>query len=212
LNVLDKLYEELQAAAPAKTQEIICSLDPKNALEIDIAREYLIKHHDGNDTLKRLEEILKKGFAYPRVKLEKLLTPKYDRIKKEDYQGDLEIVGKITFEDGAIHFRVTRETGMDLYRASKGELVTSKINVHQGAVSLAPMDLVCSTHYQIYEINADEVRPSFLVEIIRSKQFLSLLADEKNKGIKNEQGPDFLLKFQIPLPLPDMQGDILRGS
>lgn len=209
LNVLDKYFEELQASDPAKAQGIICLLDPKNALEMDIAREYLIKHHDGNDMLKRLEEILKKGFAYPRVKLEKLLTPKYDRIKKEDYGGDLEIVGKITFEDGAIHFRETRETGMDLYRASKGELVTSKINVHQGAVALAPMDLVCSTHYQIYEINADEVRPSFLVEILRSKQFLSLLAGEKNKGIKNEQGPDFFLKFQIPLPLPDVQGDVI---
>jgi hypothetical protein len=179
LNVLDKLYEELQASEPAKAQGIICSLDPKNALEMDIAREYLIKHHDGNDTLKRLEKILKKGFAYPRVKLEKLLTPKYDRIKKEDYQGDLEIVEKITFENGAIHFRETCETGMDLYRASKGELVTSKINVHQGAVALAPMDLVCSTHYQIYEINASEVNPSFLVEMLRAKQFLNLLSKKR---------------------------------
>lgn len=209
LNVLDKLYEELQVSDPAKAQGIICSLDPKNALEMDIAREYLIKHRDGNDKLKRLEKILKKGFAYPRVKLEKLLTPKYDKIKKENYQGDLEIIEKITFEDGAIHFRETRETGMDLYRASKGELVTSKINVHQGAVALAPMDLVCSTHYQIYEINGNEVHPDFLVEMLRSQQFVTVLSHEKNKGIKNEQGSEFLLRFQIPLPLVDIQREII---
>ena len=210
LKVLDKLYEKLQASDPAKAQNIICSLDPKNALEVDIAREYLIQHHDGNDMLRRLEEILKKGFAYPRVKLEKLLTPKYDKTKKEDFQGNFEIIEKITFDAGIIHFREARETGMDLYRASKENLVTSKINIHQGASALAPMDLVCSTHYQIYEINENEVNTSFLVEILRSKQFLSLLVDEKNKGIKNEQGPDFLLKYQIPLPLLEVQREIVE--
>lgn len=208
LKLLDKQYEELQITDSEKAQRIICTLDPKNALEMDIAREHLIKHRDGNDMLKRLEEIFKKGFSYPRVTLEKLLIPKYERIKKEEYRGDLKLVEKITFEDGLIHFRDTRETGMDLYQAAKGDLVTSKINIHQGASALAPIDLACSTHYQIYEINGNEVHPDFLVEMLRSKQFLTLLAEEKNKGIKNEQGPAFLLKFQIPLPPLEEQQEI----
>jgi len=46
-------------------------------------------------------------------------------------------LGKISFKDGKIHFRDEKETGMDLYQAEKGDLMTSKINVHQGALALA---------------------------------------------------------------------------
>ena len=97
---------------------------------------------------------------------------------------------------------------MDLYKAIKGDLVTSKINIHQGALVLAPNDLVASTHYQMYQIKTDDVHPMFLVNVLRSKQFQELLNDQKNKGIKNEQGADFFGDFEIPLPPIEVQGAI----
>jgi len=92
---------------------------------------------------------------------------------------------------------------MDLYQAVKCDLVTSKINVHQGALALADRNLVCSTHYQIYEIDKTQIIPEYLVIALRSKQLQNRVNEIKNKGIKNEQGAEFLLSLEIPLPSLD---------
>lgn len=207
---LDSLFHRLHTADAKTALQILFSLDPTNALEMDIAREYLSKESHNDKTLLRLNDLLKRGFAYPRVKLGNFLMPKYEKIKKEDYKADVDIVEKIRFNDGATIFREERKTGMDLYKAVKGDLVTSKINVHQGAAAIAPTELVCSTHYQTYKINTSEVVPSFLVDVLRTPQFLAQLSDEKNKGIKNEQGAEFLLGFTIPLPSPEIQREIVE--
>jgi len=177
---------------------------------MDIAREYLLKLDTENEKLKKLKEILKRGVKYPRVKLEKLLIPKYNKIRKDEYDGSFEIIEKIDFAKGRIHFRKEKKTGMDLYKAERGDLVTSKINLWQGAISLASFDLVCSTHYQVYSINLNEIDPKYLFYILRSKKFLAPIAEERSKGIKNEQGPKFLLKFSIPLPSLETQRQIVE--
>jgi len=188
-------------------------LDPHNSLELDIAREFLFRISDDfiNSTphLANLKTLLQREKKYSLEKLENLLIPKYDKIKKEDYKADLEIVDKISFADGLLHFREVKETGMDLYKANKGDLVTSKINVHQGAVAIAKKDLVCSTHYQVYSINKNDVLPEYLVYILRTKNFLDQLNELKNKGIKNEQGADFYLNYMIPLPSIEEQKEIV---
>lgn len=84
------------------------------------------------------------------VGLKEFLIPKAEKIKKDDYIGDFDVVAKITFSDGVVHFRKEKETGMDLFKGKRGNLLTSKINIHQGAVAICPKDLVCSTHYHIY--------------------------------------------------------------
>lgn len=194
--------------------EILSSFDPRNALEIDIAREFL--HNLPEDVLttdekfKRLEEIVRKGFHYPLVPLKDLIIPQYEKLKKEEYKGDLDIVDKISFADGKIHLREQRQTGMDLYIAQKEELITSKINLHQGAIAVNNIDrLACSTHYQVYHINHSEVIPDYLVTMMRSARFLQQVASEKNKGIKNEAGYEFIISFLIPLPPLEIQREIV---
>jgi restriction endonuclease S subunit len=98
---------------------------------------------------------------------------------------------------------------MDLYQADKGDLVTSKINVHQGALALADRKLVCSTHYQVYEIDKTQINPDFLVIALRSKQLQDRVNEIKNKGIKNEQGAEFIESLEIPLPSLDEQAAIV---
>lgn len=182
---------------------------------MDIAREYLHKLPeeilDGNEKVKTLEEIIKKGFQYPLVPLRNLITPKYEKIKKDDYNGDLDIVDKISFSDGKIHIRKQRQTGMDLYIAEKEELITSKINLHQGAIAVNNIGrLACSTHYQVYHIDRTEVIPEYLAIVMRSSLFLQQVAAEKNKGIKNEAGYEFISNFLIPLPLLEIQREIVE--
>ncbi|MCX5778738.1 MAG: N-6 DNA methylase [Elusimicrobia bacterium] len=210
---IDKKYQELQSFEPNNALQILASFDPENSLHVDIAREYLIemnkKISNQNIELKKLEDIIGNGFQYPLVELSKLMIPKYEKITKEDFQGNFDVVEKISFGDGKIYLREKRETGMDLYKACAGGLITSKINVHQGAMALSTCDLVCSTHYQIYSINP-EVNPKYLLQILRSKKFLEGVNIEKAGGIKNESGAEFLTKFKIPFPLIEVQNEIIQ--
>lgn len=208
---IDEKYQKLKEVNPDIALGILANFNPENALEMDIAREYLFKQDtEENEKLRKLKETLRRGVKYPKVKLERLLIPKYEKIKKDEYDGSLEIVEKIDFAKGRIHFREEKQTGMDLYKANTGDLITSKINLWQGAISLAPYELVCSTHYQVYSTNQSEVEPKYLFYILRSKKFLAPITEERSKGIKNEQGPEFLLKFSIPLPPLEIQRKIVE--
>jgi len=212
---IDECYNKLiNNLSPDKALKILSTFDPNNALEMDIAREYLHKLPEetlkGNEKLKTLEEIIRRGFQYPLVPLRELIKPKYEKIKKDNYAGELDIVDKISFSDGKIHLREQRQTGMDLYIAEIGELITSKINLHQGAVTVNDIGkLACSTHYQVYHVNQSEATPEYLALMLRSNKFLEQIANEKNKGIKNEAGYEFISSFPIPLPPLDVQREIV---
>ncbi len=210
---VEEVYKKLKNGKTENALPYLVKLNPVNALEADIAREYL-GNLGGEQLDKRKEfsgiyEILKSKVKYPIDKLEGKVAPKFVKIKKDNYDGETEIVDKISFKDGKIHFRADKETGMDLYQAEKGDLVTSKINVHQGALALADRKLVCSTHYQVYEIDQAQILSEFLVIMLRSKQLQERVNEIKNKGIKNEQGAEFLLSLSIPLPSPEEQAAIV---
>ena len=215
LKSIDERYNKLiKNPSPVEALKTLSTFDPQNALEMDIAREYLHKLPEeilrSNEKLKTLEELIRRGFQYPLVLLRELIKPKYEKIKKDDYKGDLDIVDKISFSDGKIHLREQRQTGMDLYVAGIGELITSKINLHQGAVAVNDIGrLACSTHYQVYHVNQSEATPEYLALILRSNNFLGQIANEKNKGIKNEAGYEFISGFSIPLPDLEVQREIV---
>lgn len=138
---------------------------------------------------------------YYLVPLRKLITPKKEVIKKEEYDGSLPIVEKIVFKTGEVVFREKRATGMNLYSLQQNDLLISNINFHQGATALNTYgNIVASTHYQPYKINLDLVKPEFLVLVLRSSHFLSIVSGKKAQGIKNESGYNFIGSFSIPLP------------
>ena len=210
---LDEIYKKLSLANPEVSLPYLAKLNPINALEADIGREY-VSNLDENilsnqKELLSIREILRSKIKYPIEKLEGKIEPRYLKIKKDDYDGVIDVIEKISFTDGRIHLRDENETGMDLYQAEKGDLVTSKINIHQGAVAIAERKLVCSTHYQVYEIDKAQILPEYLVIALRSRQFQDRIKDVKNNGIKNEQGADFLKSQEIPIPSPDEQVTIV---
>jgi|CXWL01.1.fsa_nt_gi type I restriction-modification system DNA methylase subunit/restriction endonuclease S subunit len=212
---LEKQYRAIVATAPDELDELISGLDPRHTLELDIARQFLTGISDKLFTkhphLRTLQDIIASQQKLPRVPLKELIEPRFEKIKKADYDGALPIVEKISFGDGKIHFREERKTGMDLYLVRKGDLLTSKINIHQGALALAPCDMVASTHYQAYLFRPSEAYPEFVVHSLRAPQFAALLNEQKNKGIKNEQGADFLGEFAIPLPDPTIQEATIKA-
>ncbi len=210
---LDKRFEDLHGCPLAKAHEALSQFDIRSAVEYDIVREYLSSFDE--DELRRhshlaeLQKSLEVSRKYPRVKLCQLIEPKFEKIKKDEYHGEIDIVEKITFADGSIVIRDIPETGMDLYVAEKGDLIVSKINLHQGATGLASRRLACSTHYQVFAVVSPDVRPEYLHMVLRSGEFLSMIIEQKTKGIKTEQGADFLRSFEIPLPPVDEQDRLL---
>ena len=209
---LDEVYKKLNNSKPQNALPYLLKLNPDNALEADIAREYISNLEESvvaEQELYEIKKVLKSKNKYPFEKLEGKVEPKYIKIKKADYDGDIDIVQKISFKDGRIHFRDENITGMDLYQADKGDLVTSKINVHQGALALTDRKIVCSTHYQIYKIDKTQINPDYLVLVLRSKQLQVRINEIKNGGIKNEQGAKFLMTLKIPLPTIEEQNDIV---
>lgn len=138
---------------------------------------------------------------YPLVPLRKLIAPKKNIIKKAEYDGSLPIVEKIVFKTGKVVFRDKKVTGMNLYSLQQGDLLISNINFHQGATALNTFgEIAASTHYQPYSINLNKVDTEFLVMVLRSSYFLSIISGKKAQGIKNESGYNFIGSFCIPLP------------
>jgi len=147
---------------------------------------------------------------YPFVKLSDIIQPVKDRIAKADYDGRFSIVGKIRFHDGKIHLRDEKKTGMDLYQLKNQDLLVSKINFHQGAVSINNFgDIVSSTHYQPYTVDYSKVIGDYLTLTLRSKRFLDFVKYIRADGIKNEATFEFIGSLKIPLPTKPEQKELL---
>jgi type I restriction enzyme M protein len=145
------------------------------------------------------------------IELGKLLKPYKEKIKRNDYKGDFDVIAKVSFNDGKIHLRDKRETGMDLYKLKSKQLLVSKINFHQGAVAINNFDdLVCSTHYQPYNINYNLICGDFLTKVIRSVHFKKFQGYLKAEGIKNEATYEFISTLKIPLPDLQIQEKLLQ--
>lgn len=147
------------------------------------------------------------------VSLGKLIKIRQEKIKKDDYKNDIDLVKKISFKDGRIHLREERKTGMDLYNVYPNDLLVSKINFHQGALSINEYsnNLLSSTHYQPYIVNKNKVDLKFLTLALRSKQFQNAMAVIKSEGIKTEATSDFIKSLKIPLPSLKTQQKLVKN-
>ena len=143
---------------------------------------------------------------FPLVKLESVISPRKEKIKKAEYKGKEPIVSKISFNDGKLHLRDDRKTGMDLYKLYKDDLLVSNINFHQGAVAINNLEtLVCSTHYQPYIVDYSKIDPMYLILVLRNKVFLDYILNQKTNGIKTEAHYNFIKELEIPLPSIERQ-------
>ncbi len=86
---IEKRYQELKTADPKTVLKILASFDPQNALQMDIAREYLSKVKrqilEKDEKLKKLEITLSKGFLYPIVSLKEFMVVNNEKIKPAEY-------------------------------------------------------------------------------------------------------------------------------
>ena len=150
--------------------------------------------------------------SFPLVSLKEIISPIQEKIRLNDFDGRTKVVKKISFADGKIHLREENKTKMDLYKLRVNDLLVSKINFHQGAISLNNIeDLVCTTHYQPYKIDTSKVLGEYLVLILRSKTFLNFIDYLRADGIKNEATYEFIGGLEIPLPPLKIQKELVSS-
>lgn len=214
VSTLEEVYKKLQNSKPENILPYLLKLNPTNALEADIAREYvsnldnelIIQHKE----LNVVKEILKSGAKYEKEKIGNLMTLKREILKLEEFNPDYRIVEKIRFKDGAMILRNDNETGIDLQFAEIGDLLISKINFHQGATAINKYGKVLtSLDYIVYEVDRSKAIPEFVHLMVRNKSFIQYVNENKPGGIKGRSKPEFIETLEIPLPSLDEQNAIV---
>lgn len=152
-------------------------------------------------------------FLHSKFKLEylsKILTPRKEKIKPDEYDGITPIVAKIPFQSSHIELRKEPKTRMDMYAIYKDDLLVSNINFHQGAIAICRENKIyASTHYQPYLINNALVNSEFLVLVLKQNSYQQYISTKKTRGIKTESNFNFIKNLQIPLPPLEIQNKIV---
>ena len=211
---LEEVYKKLYNGKPENILPYLSKLNPINALEADIAREYvsnldndlITKHKE----LNVIKEILRSTTKYEKEILGGLMSVKRNILKLEDFKPNYRIVEKIRFKDGAMILRKNNETAIDLQFAEIGNLLISKINFHQGATSINNYGKVlASLDYLVYEVDTSRAIPEFIQLMLRTKTFIQVVTENKPGGIKGRSKPEFIETLEIPLPSLEEQKAIV---
>jgi type I restriction-modification system DNA methylase subunit/restriction endonuclease S subunit len=216
---IESRYKELQVADPTKILQILASFDPENALQLDIAREFLTKLDKGllaeDNRLQRLYEITKESNKYPFESLKNLLIPKVEKIKLEDKisykQVTIKLHGKGVILRQEILGEAVRTEGQ--YVVSAGDFIMSKIDARNGAFGIVPKELdgaVVTSSFPYFEVNTELADPKYLEAIITQKNFYDQINGMVSgaTGRRSVEVNDFL-ELQIPLPPREIQEDIV---
>lgn len=216
---LDEAYKKLKSATTDQAARYIAKLDPTNALEADIVREYVSGLDEnvvvGHPELYTLRTLLKSGVTYPRIKLGTLIT-----LQKE----------AITVDEETLYKRVTcklngqgiqprdKVYGKDLKTKRQqvlkaNQLLVAEIDAKFGGYGVVPDDCeggIVSSHYYTYDIDQNELVPRFLSIVLQSTNLL----DQVKMFVKGTtsysaiRASDFL-DIDIPLPTPEKQAAII---
>jgi len=134
------------------------------------------------------------------VRLGEILFTDRKKIRWQEYDHKIPLVEKISFDDAKIIFRNKKDTKTDLYVSDKGRLIVSKINFHQGAISITQELIAATTHYDFYKVT-EKTDIFYLWWFLRSNYFKKLFEKEiKFRGFKKEANLKFIKDFIITLP------------
>lgn len=212
---IEKRYKELQIADPNMAVNILASLDPQDALQTDIAREYLNKLDEKvvkeEEKLGKLEEILRETKKFPFEPLGNFLI-------------DLSEERKILLEEEKLYCDPTISTktntistsnevsGADLkvkkrIRIVAGDLVIGKMHTQNGSFAIADKEYVSTGTFIPFKIDETKIDSKYL--------FLSLRPALKKLGIDDATGretykTDEILVLQIPFPPLEIQNEIVE--
>jgi type I restriction-modification system DNA methylase subunit/restriction endonuclease S subunit len=216
---LDEIYKKLSTSKPEKILPYLVKLNPVNALEADIAREYvnnidenLVANHQEINTIK---EILKSGAKYPIVKLKDYLVLNENKIKpSKNPDVNYKVLG-VSNETGIFLNETTQaeETSQSYYLVNKNEFCYNPYRINVGSIALNTNDYdnqIISGAYIVFGCKEDELNPKYLDALFKSKTFLEYVNDKANGGVRMNFKFEDMQAWEIPLPEPDEQAEIIE--
>lgn len=224
---IDKRYQELvktqsiasQQADPKTALQILASFDAQNALQMDIAREYLSKLDkevlEKEEKLKKIEEILRKGFQYPIVSLKNLIIVNEEKIKPASFpETEFTILG-VSNQTGV--FVNEKQLGDNIkqsfFRVYKNQFCYNPYRINVGSIGFCEFEIenqIISGAYNIFGCKEDELNPKYLDALFKTKKFLDFVNEKANGGVRMDFKIESMQEWQIPLPPLEFQNEIVE--
>ncbi|WP_061329515.1 N-6 DNA methylase [Clostridium sporogenes] len=215
---LEQIYKKLSNSKPEEALGYFAKLNPRNALEADIAREYLSKIDDSiiasHKEFFTIKEILVSGARYPMVKLKDYLIlnkNKFKPAKNPDLNYKvLGVSNKIgIFLNEEIN---AKETKQSYYRVKKNEFCYNPYRINVGSIALNHFDYdnqIISGAYTVFSCK-EELNPKYLNELFKSKRFINYVNEKANGAVRMNFKFNDMENWEIPLPPIDEQNIIIN--
>ncbi len=215
---VEEVYKKLMNSKPENILPYLVKLNPNNALEADIAREYvsnldndlIAKHKE----LNVIKEILKSGAKYPMVKLKDYLILNENKIKpNKNPDVNYKVLG-VSNEVGIFlnEKLQAEETNQSYFVVAKNEFCYNPYRINVGSIGLNTNDYdnqIISGAYIVFACKEDELNPKYLDTLFKSKGFLNYVNDKANGGVRMNFKFEDMEAWEIPLPSLDEQNTIV---
>src|SRR3989339_505376 len=215
---IDKHYQELQKADPKTALQILASFDAQNALQMDIAREYLSKLDkkilEGDNKLAKLFEILKETKVFSFVPLSEIITEYKLPITIED-ETQYKQVSVRLYGNGVSLREIQKGTEIltkKQFLVKSGTLIYGTQNLARGAIGVLTAECdgaVITQNMRVFE-TSDFVNQKYLEYILQSKRFVSIVEELEHGAARAYIYPESFLPIQIPLPPLEVQNEIVE--
>ena len=215
---LDEVFKKLSNSKPENILPYLLKLNPTNALEADIAREYvsnldndlILKHKE----LNVIKEILKSGAKYPMVKLKDYLILNENKIKpNKNPDVNYKVLG-VSNEIGIFlnEKLQAEETNQSYFVVAKSEFCYNPYRINVGSIGLNTNDFdnqIISGAYIVFACKEDELNPKYLNALFNSRGFLNYVNDKANGGVRMNFKFEDMEAWEIPLPSIEEQTAIV---
>jgi restriction endonuclease S subunit len=206
---IDDVYKKLKSNKPENILPYLLKLNPINALEADIAREYvsnldndlILKHNE----LNVIKEILKSGAKYPMVKLKDFLILNEKKIKPNKNPDTIYKVLGVSNDVGIFlnEKLQANETNQSYFLVAKNEFCYNPYRINVGSIALNTYDFanqIISGAYIVFACKQDELNPYYLDALFESNYFLKYVNDKANGGVRMNFKFEDMEAWEIPLP------------
>ena len=217
-STIDEIHKKLSNSKPEKILPYLVKLNPVNALEADIAREFvsnidesIVSNHKEIYTIK---EILKNGAKYPIVQLKDYLILNENKIKpSRSVDVNYKVLG-VSNEIGIFlnEKLQAEETSQSYFVAAKNEFCYNPYRINVGSIGLNTFDYdnqIISGAYIVFGCKEDELNPQYLDALFKNKGFLDYVNVKANGGVRMNFKFEDMEAWNIPLPNLDEQAVIV---
>ena len=211
---LDDRFAVLKDSLPEKAHPTLALLNVQNALEFDIARQYLmgfpVEELEKHDRLTELRKIIESGAKYPRVRLGDYLRLNTDRIKPSDLPDTRFRVLGVSNTDGVFlnETKLGEEINQAYYRVKPNEFCYNPYRVNVGSIGLCEFDYdnqIISGAYNVFGTEETELLPQYLMALFKSPRFLVYVNEKAHGGVRMNFKFEDLEEWEIPLPTTSEQ-------